>query len=567
MTTTDPSYNHKNDQPVYPEIPLEFAHKLEKNQPQRLAVGPEIPNYPKPLLLIQVEAVKDAAPVNLAVFDVRGLAFAPSDFAIFNLDSPKNYKVSFGTGDSDRFTLGRSSTDANEEQRKAMQELGLGDHLNVSRDHLIISSQKIDNRTDLYFEDVSSNGTVVSRDPELLIAAMESAKMPTADQIAKNMRTEYKETTVNEVIAEPEPLSAIGDTVDRSKLEQPAESFEHRKTIKTQPEWIKTAEEKIGWILNSPGDTSMARDFLRTLGATPEEIRAKLDPNTGDPEARVGLQNIIRRTIDELGDQNLLPERVQANLLDPYGQGGKADDFGFSFDSKQKYESRDYSAMLAVAMLDGRFNTERSDREEQSIGAGHHRTAAKMALKQIGADESYANAPDTANEELSAEQDSIRELHRTLTEYINNSGITEEIKGIMTIARDLESIVSPDRIDVDTLRDRAVFFVDKIEQLTNRLHELQTIPGKVEQEIDLRQSSKDEQRTFENIGHELRAITSRSDSISHQDHLVRLLSSLKYTDDGMHILQIKGLIRRGQLNEIARILHDIGNKVETLANR
>lgn len=575
MTTTDPSHNANNDQPVYPEIPLEFAHTLEKSQPEKIEIGPEIPEYPKPVLLIQLAGRKDGtAAANLAIIDVRGFN-STDDFSIVNLDSGEVSRIPLHES-NDWLTLGRTSPTP-----EIAQKFGLDQQSTVSSKHIQFSIRKGGDKTVIYVNDPGSlNGTDVSRDPELIIAAMENANMPTADKIAKDMRAELEsENAQKDVVvvepeseSDPEPLTPeVGDTVDRSILVQPAESepesFEYRKPVKTRPEWIKTAEEKIGWMLNSPGNTSMARDFLRTLGATPEEIRAKLDPNTGDAEARAGLQLIIRRAIDELGDQNELPERVQTNHIDPYGQGGRADDFGFSPDSKQKYEPRDYAAMLAVAMLDGRFNTERSDREEKSSGAGHHRTAAKMALKRIGVDEKYANVSDDADKEVTAEHESLRELHHALTKYINDNGMTEEAKGIMRVANDLKAIISPDMIDKAALHDRASFFVNKLEQLNARLHELRTVANGVKQKRDLGQSSKSEQRDFEDVERELQTLTSRSEGISHQDYLVRELSKLRQIDDAMHVLQIKGMIRRGQLDEIIGAVRDIGNELEALATR
>ncbi len=49
---------------------------------------------------------------------------------------------------------------------------------------------------------------------------------------------------------------------------------------------------------------------LRGIGST-EAIRAKLDPNTGDPNFRAEVEAELRRGIDELGGSLKLPERVQ----------------------------------------------------------------------------------------------------------------------------------------------------------------------------------------------------------------------------------------------------------------
>ena len=575
MTTTDPSpQNNEIQDNGYPELPITGGVRLEHSKPYQIKA--ERTERAVPLMLMQIAGGGQTPAANVVLFDLRGVE-GQGGFKLVNTSSTETLAMDLGIGAQAERTLGRYPG-------RGAEDLGLMDPT-ISRNHLELSVVEDENGVaSVRVKDPgSTNGTFVSGDPEMVYAAVQYANSPYAkeimavDQTQADVAVDSPESLpsleveqVQEEAPEPQPLP------DLSWPAQPAEpqleslpSLEvpEKPRVSVEQEWVKAAEGNIGLILNGPGNTSIARDFLRTLGATPEEIRAKLDPNTGDQKARDGLELIIRRVIDNLGDQQLLPERVQENFIDAYGQGGKADNFGFSADLKTKYEPRDYSAKMALAMLDGRFDVERSKRSEAAVGMGHHREAARMALKRIGVDEKYANAPEDANKEATTEHESLHELHRALTKYINDNGMVEGVKSIIPVADDLKAITSPDMIDGDALRSRALFFVNKLEQLNARLHELRTVANGVQQKRDLGQSSKSEQRAFEDVERELQTLASRSDSISYQDYLIGKLSGLKHTDDAMHVLQIKGMIRRGQLDEIIGAVRYIGNKLQALATK
>lgn len=140
-------------------------------------------------------------------------------------------------------------------------------------------------------------------------------------------------------------------------------------------------------------------------------IRELLDPENGNMNIREGVTQTLQRAIDELGQKSLLPERVQAN--NPNNLKSVADlRFGYE---NEKYSSREYAALLALAMLDGTFDTARSksshynDLPDDDPRNGQHRQAARLALKYLEeesrANDSQVEQSDEQDEEMLSEEE------------------------------------------------------------------------------------------------------------------------------------------------------------------
>ncbi len=245
--------------------------------------------------------------------------------------------------------------------------------------------------------------------------------------------TQYCDTSVKDFGTNLRNVVEIGREMDYMKekidlgsaslrlaeVDQPANNFGAIPTnfnIKLVPENIVLANERISWILDNPNSNEALRTIFQTLGATPEEIRAGLDPNNGNVEARRQVQAIIERQLDKLGEQSQLPDQLQrraekspnipADLRPLYKQ--------------DKYPSREYAAMLGLAMLDGTYKLPRewevSMTQEELKKNGEtndmqHRRGAEMALRELGMVRSEKKAEQEQQfDDLGNEITKIREM-------------------------------------------------------------------------------------------------------------------------------------------------------------
>lgn len=161
-----------------------------------------------------------------------------------------------------------------------------------------------------------------------------------------------------------------------SKSDNKAAEAEQRPEIKLKPENIERSTAELERVFGG----ELAAIFPTSLHDATER-RSAIDPNSGDTELRKQLEIVLRKRIDELGDEQKLPERVQRNSPQDL-KNIPSDRFGYD---KDKYSPRDYASKVALAMLDGSFDGDPRKVDYADLPAddprnGQHRQTARMVL-------------------------------------------------------------------------------------------------------------------------------------------------------------------------------------------
>lgn len=166
----------------------------------------------------------------------------------------------------------------------------------------------------------------------------------------------------------------------------------------------EAAEARILAVLGEDGKgQNMLAEVLREAGTTPGEIRAALADKEGKADMRKSVRHtLMRRMTDLLAQGGHFHERVQRN--DPNNLKSPEGNHGYD---KSKYRSDEYVVLLALAKLDGSFDTSMESNNYADLRAddakqGQHRQASDTLLKSF-ADENAPAAPErsvTDDEEI-----------------------------------------------------------------------------------------------------------------------------------------------------------------------
>jgi hypothetical protein len=199
---------------------------------------------------------------------------------------------------------------------------------------------------------------------------------------------------------------------------------------------IAKALDEIKRIIGPSSPTSELGRVLLALGQEPKLILQRLNPNKlSNDDDRMSVLHALRRAIDTLGDSNQLPERVQRNDKSNLKRVNRR-----KLHNQDTYESREYAARLALAMLDGSFiyNEDGSYLDDSSLPSdnpqnGQHRQAARMALE---AAYSQDLSPKIDSEEIDSEE--IRAYIRNITSHMDEM-VRRSIDTIMIANAELMS--------------------------------------------------------------------------------------------------------------------------------
>lgn len=197
--------------------------------------------------------------------------------------------------------------------------------------------------------------------------------------------------------------------------------------------------------------------------------RAAIDPNDGDPELRRRLEAVLRNRIDELGSKQLLPERVQDNSPGNL-KSIPSNRFGYNDD---RYLSRDYSAKLALAMLDGSFDGDPRKKDYADLPADHphngqHRQAARLVLESF-AEQKKSEQQDSPEEEAES-GDALNEV-KSVLRRLNED---EDLARVEYLVRDLDEEFGrglPNIIDTDQVNYQLRTYESQLEAASEAIHE------------------------------------------------------------------------------------------------
>lgn len=168
----------------------------------------------------------------------------------------------------------------------------------------------------------------------------------------------------------------------------------------------KAAETRIGAILGKDnGGRNMLAEVLRQAGDDPSAIREALADKETHTELRETVKTVLsRRMSDLLAEGGHFHDRVQRNNPDdlkaPEGNHG----YG-----KRKYRSDAYVVLLALAKLDGSFDTTKERNHYNDYPADHshqgqHRQASDTLLESFIAE----NEPEKQEREVTDDEELLR---------------------------------------------------------------------------------------------------------------------------------------------------------------
>ena len=256
---------------------------------------------------------------------------------------------------------------------------------------------------------------------------------------------------------ETEQLVAVVKTVGREAVND-AFATQARVEISPDKSRMELRDQDIARSvreLDRTLDPKLAAIF-RGVTATPEARRTAIDPNTGNQEKREALESLLRITIDQIGGEGKLPERVQRNDLNDL-KSVADQKLGYQ---DAKYPPRDYAAKVALAMLDGSFKGDPRKRDYADLSAddprnGQHRQAAIMALDRLMHDK----VPEV--EQSSELGESMRQARKLLGELVNSELLNRT-----------EALIHQAEINPDELVSKVGALQNSIDELRSRISRL-----------------------------------------------------------------------------------------------
>jgi len=256
-------------------------------------------------------------------------------------------------------------------------------------------------------------------------ALTDEAQLSLAQELAGN----YELPTKQEIEKLVAVVKTVGHEATDSALAE-IDTSADKPRVELRAEDIDRAINELDRKLDSKLEA-----VFRGVEATPVARRAAIDPNSGDQEKREALENLLRITIDQIGGEGKLPERVQRNDLND--MKSVADQkLGYE---EAKYSPRDYAAKVALALLDGSFRGDPRKRDYSDLPAndprnGQHRQAALMTLDRLMHEkEPIAESNDEVGE-------AMRQARRILSEF-----------GSSDTLRHAEALTHQDQVNPDEL--------------------------------------------------------------------------------------------------------------------
>lgn len=328
-----------------------------------------------------------------------------------------------------------------------------------------------------------------------------------------------------------------------------------RQTVEVDAEQsvdMLKANQRIADIIGETGAPhNPLAEQLINAGASPDAIRLALADTPDGSALRTDVKHVLTQRMSQLlSEGGHFHERVQdnspLNLKAPNGNHGY---------KKAKYQSDEYVVLLALAKLDGSFDTSKekdyTDLPDRHVHQGQHRQASNELLASFVSE----NEGTAEIVQEPTENDALNSARRTVSELIKSASYS--VRTLDSMTESLQQVSRSEMIDLQQVHETLGMIRMRTEALAQQIQTALQSLRNIETDIDVR--SDDDRRTQQSIEDALYSML-RMHSIVDQDVMDSIQLLIRKTDEAhyerhMQLDYRSSLFQRSQ--QLSETIHSV----------